>query len=78
MTPEIGKVYPNSAAFKAKLQKGDKIISINNMKIKSWDDLKSAIESPDDKLIVTIKRKDRIFKKIVVPKIEKTKNIFVK
>ncbi len=76
LTPEIGKVYPNSAAYKAKLQKGDKIISINGIKIESWDDLKSAIESSDDKLIVTIKRKDRIFKKIVVPKIEKTKNIF--
>ena len=76
LTPEIGKVYPNSAAFKAKLHKGDKIISINDIKIESWDDLKSAIENSNDRLILTIKRKNRIFKKLVMPKIEKTKNIF--
>jgi len=76
LTPEIGKVYPNSAAFKAKLHKGDKIISINDIKIESWDDLKSAIENSNDSLILTIKRKNRIFKKLVMPKIEKTKNIF--
>ncbi len=76
LTPEIGKVFPNSAAFKAKLQKGDKIISINGIKIESWDDIKSIIESSNDKLIIVLKRQNRLLKKVIVPKIEKTKNIF--
>ena len=76
LTPEIGKVYPNSAAFKVKLQKGDKIISINNTKIESWDDIKSAIENSNGILVVTIKRGGKLLKKLITPKIEKTKNIF--
>ena len=76
LTPEIGKVFPNSAAYKAKLQKGDKIISINGIKIESWDDLKSIIEKSNDKLLITIKRKNKIFKKVITPKTEETKNIF--
>ena len=76
LTPEIGKVYPNSAAFQANLQKGDKIISINGIKIESWDDIKNIIENSNDKLTVIIKRKNRVIKKVITPKVEKTKTIF--
>jgi len=76
LTAQIGQVYPNSAAYKAKLEKGDQIISINNKKVKSWDDIKNIIENSNDKLIIIIKRKNKFLKKIMTPKLEKTKNIF--
>lgn len=76
LTPEIGKIFPNSAAFKAKLQKGDKIILVNSIKIENWDDLKSVIEKSNNKLVIIIKRNNKLYKKIIKPKVEKTKNIF--
>jgi regulator of sigma E protease len=76
LTPQIGKIYPNSAAFQAQLKKGDTILSINGIKVESWDDLKNIIENSNDKLILKIKRDNKIVKKLLYPKIEKTKNIF--
>ncbi len=76
LTAQIGEVYKNSAAFDAKLQKGDKIISINGIKIESWDDLKNIIKDSNSKLSIIIKRKNKIIKKLITPKVEKTKNIF--
>jgi regulator of sigma E protease len=50
-------VAPNSAAHKAGLQKGDKIIQIDNEPIESWRKMKSIIEkSGDKKLSVKVKR----------------------
>jgi len=76
LMPEIGKVYPNSPAFQAKLQKGDKIISINGIKIESWDDIKNIIENSRGGLNIVIRRNNKLIKKILYPDIEKTKNIF--
>lgn len=76
LAPQIGKIYPNSAAFQAKLKKGDTILAINGIRVKSWGDLKNIIENSDDKLILKVKRDNKIIKKLLYPKVEKTKNIF--
>ncbi len=76
LSPTIGKIFPSSPAFIAKLKKGDEIISVNGIKIKSWDDLKDIIENSGDKITLLIKRDGKIIKKTITPKIEKTKNIF--
>ncbi len=76
LSPVIGKIFPDSAAFKAKLHKGDTIISVNAIKIKSWDDLKDAITASTGKVYLTIKRGQKIIKKSLTPKLEETTNIF--
>jgi len=76
LSPVIGKIFPNSAAFKAKLHKGDKIVSVNGIKVTSWDDLKKVIGDANDRVYLTIKRGSKILKKTLTPKIETTKNIF--
>ncbi len=76
LAPIIGKVYPNSPAEKAKLLKNDQILKINNHEIKTWSDIKTVIEHSNKKLIVLIKRDNKIYKKVLFPKFEKTKNIF--
>jgi len=42
-TTTIGYVSKNSTAYEFGLQKGDKIVSINNQKIQYWDDVQSAL-----------------------------------
>ena len=76
LAPTIGKVFPNSAAYKAQLLKNDKILEINGQKIATWDDIKGIIEHSNGKLIIFIKRGDKIIKKVLIPHTESTKNIF--
>ncbi len=76
LAPIIGKVFPNSAAYQAKLQKNDKIIKINGKQIITWDDLRDIIKNSNKHLIITIKRNNHLIRKNLIPKIEETKNIF--
>jgi regulator of sigma E protease len=74
LAPVIGKTIPNTPAAKV-LQKGDKIIEINGIKIKSWDDIPIIIQK-SRVLHLKIKRNGKIIMLTLKPKIEKTKNIF--
>ncbi len=77
LAPIIGKVELNSPAYNAKLQKNDRILQINNIKITTWNDIKKAIEtSKNNKITLSIERNNTIFKKILFPKMEETKTIF--
>jgi regulator of sigma E protease len=76
LSPIIGKVIPNSPAFKAGLQKNDKIIKINNNKIRTWNDLSSNIKNSKGELKLIIRRDDQMKSIILNPKLGDTKNIF--
>lgn len=47
----IGKLAPEMAAQKAGMQEGDKIISIDNVEIKSWDDILDNMQDKADKQV---------------------------
>lgn len=58
-TTTISQVEENSPAYTAGIQKGDKILSINNKKINSWDDVqavKNAVNTRE--LNIKVQRKD--------------------
>lgn len=58
-TTTISQVEENSPAYTAGIQKGDKIISINDKKINSWDDVqavKNAVNTRE--LNIKVQRKD--------------------
>jgi regulator of sigma E protease len=74
LAPVIGKTIPNTPAAKV-LQKGDKIIEINSVKIKSWDDIPKIIQK-SEVLHIKIERNGKIIMLTVKPKIKKIKNIF--
>ena len=74
LAPVIGKTIPNTPAAKV-LQKGDKIIEINSVKIKSWDDIPKIIQRRDI-LHIKVERNGKIIMLTVKPKIKKIKNIF--
>lgn len=62
---EIGYIRPDSPAAKSGLKLGDKLIDINNQKIKDWIDIQTQIQShPDQVLSFTIIRNN---KKMTIP-----------
>ena len=75
LAPEVGAVLPNSAAVNI-LQKHDTILKINNYKINTWDDIKTAVDNSNPPLFLTIKRDNKILSIKINPKIMQTKNIF--
>ena len=76
LAPKVGKVLPNSPAFTAGLQKGDTIVAIEGMPIKTWEDLSKIISQNTKPLHFTIKRDGKTITLIITPKITKTKNVF--
>ena len=75
LAPEVGKVLPNSAAVNV-LKKGDVITKINNYPIKTWDDIKTAVDNSNPPLHLVIKRDNKLLNVEINPKIMETKNIF--
>ena len=74
LSPVIGNVLKNTPASQV-LKKGDKILEINNIKIKSWDDIPKVIQRYDN-LNIKILRDSKILILHIKPKIEIRKNIF--
>ena len=64
---KIGKVSANSPAEKYNLQNGDKVISINNVPVSSWNELVDQIHTlPGQEILITVKRAGQIIKVPVV------------
>lgn len=72
-TNQIGEVLPNGVASEAGLQQGDKILSIDNDKISTWDDLTAKIiASPEKALVLEVERNGQTFEKTVTPKAQES------
>ena len=77
LMPYIGEVSDNTPAYKANLQKKDKILAINNQSIKYWYEVGKAInQTPYDIVRFEIQRDTKILTKDIKPKLIKEKNIF--
>ena len=74
LAPIVGKTIPNTPAYNV-LKPGDKIIQINGIKIKSWDDIPK-IEKKANVLNLMVLREGKIIDLTLKPKIVKEKNIF--
>ncbi len=74
LAPVVGKTIPNTPAAKV-LKPNDKIVEINGIKIKTWDEMAKLIQK-FDVLNLKIKRNGKIIMLTLKPKIEKQKNIF--
>ena len=71
----VGLVLENSPAEKAGLQKGDKILAINNVNIKDWFALVDYVsERPNKEMRLTIKRDGQILEKILTTGIAEVEN----
>jgi regulator of sigma E protease len=74
IAPVVGNVLKNTPASQV-LKKGDKILEVNGIKIKSWDDIPKVIQKYDN-LNIKVLRDNKILVLHIKPKIEITKNIF--
>ncbi len=77
LAPKIGKVLPNTPAAEAGVEPGDKILSIDGQKVRSWEDLSRIIaEHPGKPLEFVIDRDGKRVHLRIAPKPTSTKNIF--
>lgn len=77
LTPEIGSVTENSPAQSAGLQSGDRVLSINDREISTWDELSRSIEEHGEKpLSLLIERNDEVLRITVTPAVSEITNIF--
>ena len=66
--PIVGDVLPEGRAYTAGLQKNDRILSINEIRVDSWDDVVVEIHSnPEKALVLLIRRNGEEMPLTVVP-----------
>lgn len=66
--PDVGAVTKGSPAEKAGLQKGDRIVEIEGVSLKTWQDMTAIIhENPGKPLRFRIKRSDRFMEVAITP-----------
>ncbi|WP_033916391.1 RIP metalloprotease RseP [Campylobacter sputorum] len=74
LAPVVGNVLENSAALSANIQKGDKILAIDGIEVKEWDDISKLVSS--NPMHINIQRNGVILDVLLTPKIGKTYTIF--
>ncbi len=74
----VGQVLPNGAAEKAGLKENDKILSINHVPIKSWDEIVNTVKtSPGKMLKFTIERQQKTITIEATPETVKENNLTI-
>ncbi|MCK9362080.1 MAG: RIP metalloprotease RseP [Syntrophales bacterium] len=77
LTSEVGTIQPDSAAFEAGMQVGDKITAIDQRAVKKWDDIAVIVTKSNGKtLLVAVQRGSALLKIPITPKRMKASNIF--
>lgn len=76
LSPVIGKVLDDSPAYVAGLKTNDRVLSINNTKIATWEEMAEHIASAEGSVNLEIQRDGFIEFKTLTPKITKTTNIY--
>jgi len=75
--PDIGKVSEGSPAAKTGLMTGDRVMAINGVSVKGWDEIESAISKNQGKtLLFSIKRGERVVDLQVSPEKKAERDIF--
>ncbi len=75
--PIVDQILPQSAAFDAKLQKGDEILAIDGKEIKDFSEVRDiVVSSNNENLLFEIKRGEKIFEIKIAPKIQVRKDLF--
>jgi regulator of sigma E protease len=77
LTTEIGGVKEGSPAALAGLQKGDRVLEVDGVKVARWEELSQKIrESGEKPLIIKYRRDGRVFQLQLVPQRMETTDIF--
>ncbi|KYJ86518.1 RIP metalloprotease RseP [Sulfurovum riftiae] len=76
LLPYVDKVSKDSPAYQSGLQKEDKILQINGVNIKYWEDIGKQINASQGKLTMIIERDHHLRTLTLEPKVIDDKNIF--
>jgi regulator of sigma E protease len=77
LLPEVGEVKPDFPAYRAGLQKGDRVIEVNGSPIKRWEDLAKVIHASADRpMALKVERGQDTLRITVTPQVTLQKNIF--
>lgn len=76
LSPQIGKIEPNSPAFYASLQTNDTIKEIDGKKIRVWEDIRNAVGKSKDKINLVIQRDNNLLNITLTPKVGDSQNLF--
>lgn len=61
LSTKIEKVQENSPAYNVGIQKGDRILTINDVEIKSWDDVRNEVEkSNGNEIKIVVERENKV------------------
>jgi regulator of sigma E protease len=74
LAPTIGAVMETSNAYE-KIKVGDKIVEINGIKIREWNEIKPIVDNSNS-LTILFNRDGKLLQTSITPKILETKNIF--
>lgn len=76
LLPYVDKVTKDSPAYQAGLQKNDRVLQINGVNIKYWEEIGKQINASEGKLTMIIERDHRLKTLTLEPKVVEEKNIF--
>jgi regulator of sigma E protease len=77
LTTLVGGVKPGSPAALAEIQKGDRVLAINNKPMHKWDDMVEIIQGSDGKPVqVAVKRGKEVVTSELKPKMVEVTDIF--
>jgi len=75
--PEVGSVAAGSPAEQGGIQVGDRVISINDKKLETWENLSGTIEhSTEETLVLKVQRGEETLTLPVKPMVSEAKNLF--
>jgi len=76
LLPYVGEISKDSPASKAGLQKEDRIVQINGVRIKYWEEIGKQINASTGKITLIIERDNHLKTLTIKPKLIDDKNIF--
>jgi regulator of sigma E protease len=76
LLPYVGEVSKDSPALKAGLKKEDKIVQINGVRIKYWEEIGEQINAANGKITLVIERDHTRQTLTLEPKVIEDKNVF--
>ena len=76
LLPFVGKITAESPAFKAGLQKDDKLVQINGVNLKYWENIGEQINASKNALTLLVERENTLLTLNLIPKVIEDQNIF--
>ncbi|ACZ12086.1 RIP metalloprotease RseP [Sulfurospirillum deleyianum] len=74
--PTIGKIVENSAAFEAGLMENDRIVMINGVLIRAWEDVSTLIQKSQEAITIKVERQGAVHTFSILPKISESTTMF--